>query len=113
MNIDPEELKKQFPALSDFFRRMKRQVDKTTQDPTLEMLRLLYSVPNYLEKEELLKGKPIHDQKPELGTEFEFTNKAEELMQGSKTKKAVSNNQNIPSKKGISQRSLQSKFRGT
>jgi Mg-chelatase subunit ChlD len=93
MNIDPEELKKQFPALSDFFRRMKRQVDKTTKDPTLEMLRLLYSVPNYLEKEELLKGQPIQDQKPELGTEFEFTDKAEDLMQGSQTRKSVSENQ--------------------
>ncbi len=103
MNIDPEELKKQFPALSDFFRRMKRQVDKTTQNPTMEMLRLLYSVPNYLEKEELLKGQPIQKQKPELGTEFEFTDKAEDLMRGSKTKKSVSHNQTIPSKKGSSQ----------
>jgi len=103
MNIDPEELKKQFPALSDFFRRMKRQVDKTTQNPTMEMLRLLYSVPNYLEKEGLLKGQPIQKQKPELGTKFEFTDKAEDLMRGSKTKKSVSHSQTIPSKKGSSQ----------
>ncbi len=101
LNIDPEELKKQFPALSDFFRRLKRQVDKMTQDPTLEMLRLLYSVPNYLEKEELLKGQPLHDQKPELGTEFKFTNKAEDLMRGSKTEKSVSDNQLSQLKKGI------------
>ena len=109
MNIDPEELKKQFPALSDFFRRMKRQVDKTTQNPTLEMLRLLYSVPNYLEKEELLKGQPIQ-QKPELGTEFEFTNKAEELMQGLKTQKSLSNNQISSSKVRNTQGSVSRQF---
>lgn len=103
MNIDPEELKKQFPALSDFFRRMKRQVAKTTQDPTLEMLRLLYSVPNYLEKEELLKGQPLHNQKPELGTEFEFTDRAEDLVQDSQTRKSVSENQINRSIKKISQ----------
>jgi Mg-chelatase subunit ChlD len=92
MNMDPEDLKKQFPALSDFFRRMKRQIDKTTKNPTLEMLRLLYNVPNYLEKEELLKGQPIQ-QKPELGTEFEFTNKAEELVRSPKSRKSASNDQ--------------------
>jgi hypothetical protein len=85
---------------------MKRHIDKTTKNPTLEMMRLLYSVPNYLEKEELLKGQPIQQQKPELGTEFEFTDKAEDLMRGSKTKKSVSHTQSIPSKKGTSQGSI-------
>jgi Mg-chelatase subunit ChlD/ribosomal protein S8 len=84
LRMYPEELKKQFPALSDFFRRMKRQITKTTKNPTLAMLRLSYSVPNYLEKEELLKGQPLQTG---LGTEVSFTQKAQDLMGGSETRK--------------------------
>ncbi|MFX1519015.1 MAG: VWA domain-containing protein [Promethearchaeota archaeon] len=107
LRMYPEELKKQFPALSDFFRRMKRQIEKTTKDQPLEMLRLSYGVPNYLEKEELLKGQPLQTG---LGTEFSFTQKAQDLMEGPETRKRGPTYQTNQLKNGDPEGSVSKQF---